>query len=241
MKQDKTNQTINTKAIIFLMVLVFVTVQVGFHATYIRYFPDFKQFNWLHHIHGALMASWVILLVVQPILIHKRKFVTHRFIGKLTYLIAPLLIISILFAAKFNYTSSIAEYSFVEVFSGQSITWMALFNFVLFYSLAIFYKKDTAKHLRFMIGTALVMIGPSLDRIIFSYFPISPEFDMSYIQLYFKVGLAAILLLNDIIKKKEWKPYLIVFLAFLFSAFVYHARYSEAWLAFGRFVVNTFY
>lgn len=241
MKPEKPTNPINTKAIIFFMVLVFIFVQIGFHATYIKYFPEFKQFKWLHHIHGALMASWVILLVVQPILIHKRKFAAHRFIGKLSYMVAPLLILSILFAAKSNYTSSIAEYSFEEIFSWQAITWMALFNFILFYSLAILYKNDTAKHMRFMIGTAVIMIGPSLSRIINAYFPISPESYIDYIQLYFKVSLVAVFLAIDIIKKKDWKPYLIILLAFIFSTFVYHARYSEAWLGFGRFVVNTFY
>jgi hypothetical protein len=243
MKQDKTNQAapINTKAVIFFMVWVFVIVQIGFHATYIQYFPKFVQFTWLHHTHGALMASWVILLVVQPILIHKKKFAAHRFIGKLTYIIVPLLIISILFAAKLNYTSSVSEVSFEEIFAGQSITWLALFNFILFYSLAIFYRKNTAKHMRLMIGTALVMVGPSLDRIIYSYFPITPDNYICYIQLFIKVGLVAVFLASDIIKKKDWMPYSIMLLAFLFSAFVYYARYSATWQAFGRFVLNNFY
>ena len=38
---------------------------------YLQYFPEFEKFTWLHHIHGALMASWIMLLVVQPVLIYK--------------------------------------------------------------------------------------------------------------------------------------------------------------------------
>ena len=61
------------------------------------------------------------------------------------------------------------------------------------------------------------------------------------IPLYIKTGLAAALLTSDIIKKKDWMPYLIVLLAFIFADIVYHARYSEAWQAFGRFVVHYLY
>ena len=233
--------TINTRNIIIAMVMVFLIVQIGFHATYIQYFPAFKEFTWLHHIHGALMASWVILLVLQPVLIHTRKFAAHRFVGKLSYVIAPLMVISILVIARVSYHKWVGEYGSTEVFSWQSVTWMQFFMFVLFYSLAIFYKKDTFRHMRFMIGTAIIMVGPSLSRILNEYLDSSPEVDFELIPLYVKTGLAAALLASDVIKKKDWMPYSIVLLAFLVADLVYYARYSEAWQSFGRFVVKVLY
>ena len=243
MKHNNINENapLNTGSIILFMILVFIVVQVGFHATYIKYFPEFKQFRWLQHIHGALMASWPILLILQPVLIHKGKFAAHRFIGKLSYVIAPLIIVSIFLIARFSYNKWIVEYSSEEVFSWQSITWMQFFLFVLFYSLAVFYKKDTPKHMRFMIGTAILVMGPGLSRIINAYFSSAPELYAFLIPLYMKTGLAAALLISDILKKKDWMPYLIVLLAFIFADIVYHARYSEAWQAFGRFVVHYLY
>jgi len=35
--------------------------------------------------------------------------------------------------------------------------------------------------------------------------------------------------------------FFVVFLAFLFSDVVFHARYSAAWQAVGKFIVHTFY
>lgn len=243
MEHNKLNQvtTVETRNIILAMVMVFIIVQIGFHATYIQYFPTFQEFTWLHHIHGALMASWVILLVLQPVLIHTRKFTAHRFVGKLSYLIAPLMVISILVIARVSYHKWVGEYGSTEVFSWQSVTWMQFFLFVLFYSLAIFYKKDTFRHIRFMIGTAIIMVGPSLSRILNEYLDTSLEVDFELIPLYFKTGLATALLAVDVIKKKDWMPYSIVFLAFLFADLVYYARYSEAWQSFGRFVVKALY
>jgi hypothetical protein len=61
------------------------------------------------------------------------------------------------------------------------------------------------------------------------------------IPLYFKTGLAAALLAIDVIKKKDWMPYTIMLFSFLFADLVYHARYSEVWQSFGRFVVQWLY
>jgi hypothetical protein len=233
--------TVYTRNTIFAMLMVFIIVHIGFHATYIQYFPTFNEFTWLHHIHGALMASWVFLLVLQPVLIYIRKFSAHRFLGKLSYVIAPLMVISMLMIARVSYYKWVGEFGSVEVFSWQSVTWMQLLMFVLFYSLAIFYKKDTFRHMRFMIGTAIIMVGPSLSRILNEYMDTSLEVDFELIPLYFKTGLAAALLTSDIIKKKDWMPYSVVLLAFLVADFVYYARYSEAWQSFGRVVVQILY
>jgi hypothetical protein len=47
MNHDQTNQfaIINTTAIIFGMVLLFITLQIGFHPFYIKYFPKFEKFK----------------------------------------------------------------------------------------------------------------------------------------------------------------------------------------------------
>ena len=96
MQQDKINQapTYHTKAIVVGMGLLFIFLQIGFHPTYLQYFPKFEQFNCLHHTHGAIMVSWMIILVLQPYLILKGKYRIHRIIGKISYIIAPLMIVS---------------------------------------------------------------------------------------------------------------------------------------------------
>ena len=243
MQQGKINQPapIKTRNIIIGMILVFIIVHVGFHATYIKEFPTFQKYNWLHHIHGALMGSWVILLLVQPILIHKKKFAAHRFLGKLSYAIAPCMIVSMVLIARYNYQTGILKKSAADVMATQSITWMQIVMFVLFYSLAIYFRKNTYSHMRFMIATAIVMLGPPINRIIFSYFHDVPTGYIFLISLYVKTSIAATLFLNDFIKKKNLKPALIVLLVFLFTDVVFHARYTAAWQAVGKFIVNTFY
>lgn len=238
MQQDKTNQAapINTKAIIAGMVLLFIVLQIGFHPTYIQYFPAFKKFTWLHHIHGALMASWIILLVVQPILIHKGRYGAHRVIGKLSYITAPLMIVSMFLVLRLTYHNYVSTSSVEQVMSYQAPIIMQLISFIILYTLAIFYRKQTYYHMRFMIGTALLMIIPIVGRIFFEYFAAEVWYD-----LYLSVGLSGIFWINDIRKGQDRKPYAIVTGVLLCILLVYHARYSDAWQVVGRFIVNTFY
>lgn len=243
MQESKINPTapINTRSIIIGMVLASIIVHLGFGATYIKHFPVFEKFTWVHHIHGALMGAWVLLLIVQPFLIHYKKISTHRLLGKLSYVLAPLMIVSMLFIAKLNYEKNILTKSPVDVMAVQSITWMQIVLFTLFYSLAIYFRRKTYFHMRFMIGTAIVMLGPPINRILVSYFTDIPVANILLISLYVKTGLAAALLLTDWVKKKNYTPGLMVFGAFLFSDMVYHARYSDAWQAVGKFIEHTFY
>ncbi len=236
MHQAKTTQRILNKAIIIGMGLLFILLQIGFHPTYFQYFPQFETFTWLHHIHGALISAWIILLVVQPVLMHKGLCKAHRFIGKLSYIIAPLMIVSMCLILRLSYHKLVLNSSPKDEMSNQAPIIMQLFSFTVLYGLAIFYRMHTFYHMRFMIGTALLMIIPTVSRIFFEYF--AAEF---WYDLYLSVGLAAVLLIYDIRKKADWKPYAIVTAILMSILMVYHARYSQAWATFGRFVVDTFY
>lgn len=234
--KDINTNGINTKAIIFGMVLLFLCMQIGFHPTYWQYFPEFNQFTSLHHIHGALMASWMILLIVQPVLIHQKKYKTHRWLGKLSYWIAPLMIISMFLVLRFTYHKHVLEISANEEMSSQAPIIMQLFCFTILYVLAIHYRKQPFYHMRFMIGTALVMVLPTLGRIFYEYF----EAEVWY-ELYLIVGMAFALMINDIRKHDDWKPYAIITTVLSIILFVYEARHTPTWNALGRFWANTFY
>ena len=47
-----------------------------------------------HHAHGIAMLLWVLFLIAQPILIQKRRFRWHRTIGRSTFLLAPVIVLS---------------------------------------------------------------------------------------------------------------------------------------------------
>jgi hypothetical protein len=62
-----------------LIILAFL----GFWPTYFsKFFDGTANFNSYFHFHFALASMWIALLIIQPILIKKKKFSIHRKIGK---------------------------------------------------------------------------------------------------------------------------------------------------------------
>ncbi len=137
---------------------------------------------------------------------------------------------------RFTYHKHVLDISMKEEMSNQAPIIMQLFSFTVLYALAIIYRKNTFYHMRFMIGTALLLMIPIVGRIFFEYFAAEVWYD-----LYVSVGIAFFLMIYDVRKKKDWKPYAIVTGVLFSILIVYLARYSEAWQAVGRFVVHTFY
>ncbi len=65
---------------------------------------------------------------------------------------------------KFGYYKPVPPLSHQEKIGGLALQAIDIVQFVVFYSLAIVYRRNTYNHMRFMIGTAIMMIGPGLGR-----------------------------------------------------------------------------
>lgn len=115
----------------------------------------------------------------------------HRFFGKLTCVMVLVFRVFIIFMARENYHSCVVDASQEELFARRSIAWMQIFMFVLFYSLAIYYRKQPHKHLRFMMGTAIVMTGRPRARIILTYWDQTSVLYIGLIPLVVQTGIAA--------------------------------------------------
>jgi hypothetical protein len=107
------------------------------------------------------MIAWLIVLIIQPIFINQRKYKSHRAVGKFSYFLMPLIIISMLVAYRHSFLTSVAEYGVAD---NKSLSMLFLpftdvLPFSLFYILAIYYRKKIACHLRYMISTAVLVVS----------------------------------------------------------------------------------
>ena len=224
------------------MGFLFVLLQIAFHPTYLQYFPQFQGFTWIHHIHGALMVSWMIMLVIQPYLIHKGKYKTHRLVGKISYLTAPLILISMFLATRLNYLTTVDRIPFKDVAYIQALNFITPLIFLLFYILAIIHKRDAFKHQRYMIGTSFILLTGILSRILqYSFGTSNIEPYDFFIPLYLGVIISTLLLANDFLKKGNTIPYTIVTVVLLFNIIIFHARYTELWQSVVRLIGDTFF
>jgi hypothetical protein len=227
MKQPKSIQLGNLSLLFTTVLLIII---LGFYKTYLVFFPEFRGFRIEQHFHGLMMLLWMTLLIAQPLLIKNNKFEIHRFIGKLSLILAPLLILSIFLVSKMVYHRSIATLSQQDSLASIVLGIPILFAFMLFYYLAIFNSRNRAIHMRYMVGTALLMIGPGLGRLLIT------QLNMPFIMAvpavnFLTIILSAVFLVIDILKKKDYRPYLVVLITLGFLQLLWYFRYSAIWQA----------
>ena len=197
----------------FLLLLIPLTF-AGFYKTYFEPFPNFgKNIDVYIHIHAVIASLWIAILIVQPFLIVNKKIALHRSVGKLSYVVFPLLIISFIPRIIKTINSGDIQFLFFPLADG--------FLLVTFYVLAIYYKKKTAKHMRYMIASALVLMGPTFGRIgpnLLGWSELSTQ-NVEYGIIY---TILIILILYDLKNKRKFQPYLIAIVGFVIHQLVYY-------------------
>ena len=231
----------SVKAFFIVMIFLFILMQVAFHPSYLQYFPQFHEFSWIHHVHGALMVSWMAMLIIQPYLILKNNYKTHRLIGKISYFTAPLVLISMILITRLNYLKMLSSMPFKDVAAFQSLNFITPLNFLLFYSLAIIHKKEIFSHKRYMIGTVFTIFGAISSRLLIMIFGSSIEFNAFFISEYVGISMVILLLLNDIKNKVNPIPYAIIAVGLLINISSIHARYTDTWQSIVKFVTDSFF
>jgi hypothetical protein len=197
----------------FFLLLIPLTI-AGFYKTYIVQFPNFKEnITSFIHIHAFIASVWIVLLIVQPFLIANKKFALHRKTGRLSYVVFPLLILSFVPQIIRTANSDNPKNLFFPLADGSLL--------IVFYSLAIYYKRISSRHMRYMIATTLVFLGPTVGRI----GPILlgwSELVTQNIQYAIIYTILASLLFYDKANGKKYQPYIIIICFFVLHQLIYH-------------------
>lgn len=212
---------------------ILLIVLWGFHRTYTVFFPAFDGFLFVQHFHGFMMLLWMLMLIVQPLLIAKRKHRIHRLIGLSSYVIAPLVMLSIFLMARFVFARDLATLTPADAYAGTSLNMPGLIIFGIFYGLAMANRRNTYSHMRYLIGTGFLMIGPGLGRVLITWFGIEPLLGVSATLIAIGV-IALIFLLVDVVKGRNLKPYALVAALTILYSVLWEVRYSAPWQAVGK-------
>jgi hypothetical protein len=164
---------------LFLILLVLA----GFYSSYFLVF--FQPTPSIIHIHFTLMTLWIVMLIVQPFLIKYKKVAIHRMLGKISYVLVPLVLTSGFLMIRFSYYRVLddlrqkaavglnqfdTEQLLRQAAAYEAIAFFWLVIFALFYCLAVINRRKSAIHARYIVATALALLGPTVDRIfIFSF------------------------------------------------------------------------
>jgi len=137
------------------------------------------------HLHGAVMALWVAMLITQAFLIRNGARPTHRLIGKAS----PLIVLSTLALAHLRLHEA-GDDPPVDLLYFVYVQLAMLSLFVLAYVLAIKHRKTPQLHARYMACTALALFDPIFARLLYNHLGI--DFPLAQVITY--TAMDAILL-----------------------------------------------
>lgn len=188
--------------------LVLLGVVASFYRSYFGHFPDFERvispignvpilITSVTHFHALMMVLWMLLLIVQPLLIIKKKLKWHRLLGRVSYGVVALLVISLILIIRQEQMRGMN----LPVFAANLLDPVM---FVVYYGLAIYYRRKQAWHSRFMILTITSFIGPALARLLIPALPVI-------------FGWFAFLFILEWRTTRVYRPYLIGFIYFLLN------------------------
>jgi len=201
----------------YFLLLMIPLIFIAFQPNYISKFPNFDaNYDVFIHIHAFLASLWVVTLIVQPFFIVNKKMHWHRVVGKLSYLIFPLFILSFVPGIIKLFRSG--EYKYIFFPAGDCVV------LIMLYTLAVYYKKKSAKHMRFMIASSLTLLGPTLGRIGPMRFGWS-EVEAQTFQYAITFGILLSLILYDRKNKRNFSPYLVAVYAFVIHAAVFYVLF----------------
>lgn len=122
----------------------------------------------LIHAHAALMAIWLLMLTAQAWLIRTRRYTLHRWVGRSTFIVAPLILVTTVLVVhqtlnrKPEITALDARFEIYDL--------MQVVGFGLAWALALVYRKRAPIHMRFMVSTFFAMGNAIAFRILLSWF-----------------------------------------------------------------------
>lgn len=198
----------------YFMLVLIPLIFAGFYKTYIEQIPNFgERINSFIHIHAAIAAIWISMLIAQPFLILNKKFALHRTIGKLSYIVFPLLILSFVPQMIRIVHSENPENLFYPLADCVLL--------IVFYSLAIYNRKTSSKHMRYMIATAIVFLGPTIGRIGPIWMGWSGIFTQNV-----QYGIIYLILLSLIVydksNRRKYNPYVVAIACFAVHQVVFY-------------------
>lgn len=194
--------TLYQKSGIWLIVF-FVFAVVGFWRSYYS-LPD-RDISFYEHFHGISMSLWCLLLIAQAFLIRLKKYPIHRLLGKVSFILFPILILSTFLLIH----ASLGRAGFINsrILVALSLMVNATIVLVIIYSLGMYFRKDRLTHARYMVCSVFPMFTPITDRIIYNFIrplvPIAPKIEGMPLVPFYGFLLADILVIGLVIW--DWK------------------------------------
>lgn len=188
-----------------------LVILAGFYNSFLMKFGTTDN---RHQFHGLAALSWMLLLIVQPMLTGKGMLKWHRVLGKISFVLVPFVVLSV-FIMEQTMIASREHYPPNSVYQLAFVDFLSLIQFLYFYVMAIVSRHKIQEHARYMAATVFIFIIPGLGRLLFLV-PAINSFNRTLNVSYFLTELALLALIwDDHRSGKIRKPYVIALALFV--------------------------
>jgi uncharacterized membrane protein YozB (DUF420 family) len=133
----------------------------------------FEQPNLWFHAHGVALTLWLAMLVVQAQLIRTQRRSWHRRLGKLSYVLAPAVVVLSTIFVHQRISARVPEPTQipVAVLGSLALMLLSLVAFAVCFGCAMWLRRNRELHARWMVCTVFPLVTPVSDRLIAAHAP----------------------------------------------------------------------
>lgn len=126
------------------------------------------------HVHAFTATSWVLLLIVQSVAIHRRNNALHRTMGKASFVLFPLLILGFVMIVNLSASRYAAEESGFAIMLGPSFgigMATSIAAYLVLYYQALKHRGNVRLHAGYMLATPAILFESPFSRVIQNNLP----------------------------------------------------------------------
>lgn len=183
--------------------LVYLLVAIaGFAPSYVEFLAGTFEMHWFAHLHGGLMAGWLLLYISQATLVAARSTNLHRRLGLAAIALGIAIWLSMVIASvrvRLVLDPPVGHFLW-DVFAREAAL---IVLFPVFFAWGVAKRRDAAAHKRLMTLATAVLMQPAIDRMqwIAALGSYSPIFYLLYPLLLYV--LLAPLVAFDLVTRKR--------------------------------------
>ena len=203
-------------------------VLLGFWPSYFsKFLNGTENHSFYFHFHVVMMSLWLFALISQPILIRRKKLAVHKFMGRLTYILMPMLFISVILLTHYRIHDHIRIVNNQKLYGPHLLVpFKDLIILGTAYIIAIVYRHEINIHARAMVATGIVFIEPALVRFLVH------SMNDAHLAYYLTIGFVYSILIGLMIL--EWKqkrgrwvfPLILGLYIVVHSLLIFHINFS---------------
>ena len=202
----------------FLILILFIAL--GFYYPYFSLFAQFKSVTTTVHVHAISLMLWALILIAQPILIRYKKYKAHKILGRVTYFLVPVVILTCFGVMRQQYYEGLeSKMTSVQSLKALFVSLTQALSIIILYVLAIVnvLKGNIAFHMRYMICLFLQFIPPTFGRTLGYWLGLRQVYTNT-IAVLVGVCIIIMLIIADKKRKADFTPYVVALsLYFVFN------------------------